>query len=158
MLTLAEIKNAENSVKRVRVILQDMGREIYRIREGRELSLQYGFERYSLFNFSGSHCSEQEGPDWPIGTPIFSLLYYWPRAEDTISVTFPVGWLGQDWRALETARVEQERREKAERLRAEEAERVTAQAAAERETYERLKAKFGETDNPVTPSHPEGAG
>lgn len=149
-LTLQDIDMAENAVKNVRVILQGIGREIYKIREGNELGPQYGFDRYSRFNFSGPEYMGEEGPDWGVGTPIFSLSYYWPRGEEYIHVTFPQRWLEQDWRALEQERLDKERAVQAERDRKEAAQKAIDREANERRTFERLKAKFEKG-----PSHDE---
>lgn len=141
-LTLADIDNAENAVKNVRVILQGIGREIYKMREGKELEPQYHFERYVQSNFPGSDYSGYEGPDWRIGTPVFSLRYWWARGEEMIVVTFPQSWLENDWRTLEADRLEKERTEQRIQEEAEAKKRKADREAAERATFERLKAKF----------------
>lgn len=142
MLTLNDIDAAEWAVKNVRVKLQAIGREIYKIREGEELRPEYGFESYSRQQYENENYVGQEGPHWGAGTPILSLLYWWPRADDHIVVTFPQGWLEQDWRALEQGRLTAERQAIAEQemLANEEAER--AQEESNRQTFERLKAKY----------------
>ncbi len=141
-ITLADIDAFEGHIKNVRVILQGIGREIYKMREGKELGPEYGFDAYSRENFAGCNYVGQEGPDWGAPCPIFSLRYYWPRAENIIYVTFPQGWLEQDWRALETERL-RDQRAKAEQIAETEArERKERREISERETYERLKSKF----------------
>jgi hypothetical protein len=143
-LTLQDIDNAEHAVKRVRVELQAIGRELHKMRTGRELGPEYGFDSYSRQNYCGSNYVGQEGPDWGEGTPIFSLCYYWSRAEDTAYVTIPLGWLEQDWRALEQARLDEERRTETERKRVAAAQAARDREAADRAEFERLKAKFEE--------------
>lgn len=141
-LTLAEIDTAENSIKRVRVILQGIGRELHKMRTGRELGPEYGFESYSREQYCGSNYVGQEGPDWGVGTPIFSLTYYWSRAEDVVNVTFPLGWLEQDWRALEQDRLDAERVEEAEQKRLKDEQSAREREEADLRDFERLKAKF----------------
>lgn len=146
-LTLNDIEAAENAVKNVRVVLQGIGRELYKMREGVELGPEYGFEGYRRQNFCGPEYADQEGPDWGVGTPIFSLQYYWPRGENTRTVTFPMGWLERDWRKLETERLEEERRAAAEAERVEREEAALALEASELRTYRELKAKFEPQDS-----------
>lgn len=141
-ITLACIDSAENAVKRVRVELQAIGREIYKMREGHELGPEYGFDSYSRFNFSGPEYAGEDGPDWGKGTPVFALTYYWPRGENITTVTFPMGWLEQDWRALEKDRLDEEERAEAERKRIADAEAMQQREANEKAAYLRLKAKF----------------
>lgn len=142
-LTLQDIDSAERATRRVNEELDAIGRELYKLRAGSALGAAWGFDSYRRQRYNGPEYCGQEGPDWGAGTPIFSLLYYWPRAQDYQSITFPQGWLEQDWRALETERLS------AERVAAEIEERADAEARArkreedERRTYERLKAKFG---------------
>ena len=150
-LLIDDIYAAENGVKRVKVILQGIGRALHQMREGKELGPEYGFEGYSRENFCGSNYSGQDGPDWGVGTPILSLRYCWPRAENVIYVTLPLGWIEQDWRELETDRLSKEcaarDAAKSEELRLA-AER---RAEAERKTFERLKAKFEPLSTPPAP-------
>lgn len=145
-LTLQDIDTAERAVKRVRVELQTIGRELHKMRTGRELGPEYGFESYSRQNYCGSNYVGQEGPDWGEGTPIFSLCYYWSRAEDVAYVTFPNGWLEQDWRALEQQRLDEERRVEAERKRVAAEKSARDSEASELAHYQRLKAKFEDKD------------
>lgn len=141
-LTLAAIIAAEKSFADIRAKLQAIGRVLYEMREGDPLGSEYRFEDYSRQIFESSNHYGQEGPNWSKGTPIFSLWYYWPRGENVITVTFPQEWIAQDWRALEANRLavaqwhEQAAREDAARKLAE------RHVIAERETYERLRAKF----------------
>lgn len=143
-LLLSDIDNAENAVKTIRVKLQAIGRELYKMREGERLEPHYHFQSYSRLNFSGPEYSSEEGPDWGVGTPIFSLCYLWSYncGGDVCYVTFPQSWLEQDWRALEQSRLDKDRAGKAERDRIEADERARNVEAAERRTFERLKAKF----------------
>jgi hypothetical protein len=141
-LTLTDIDNAEDATKKVRHALQAIGREIYKMREGEELGTEYGFERYCRWEFDGPQYLGQEGPNWGVGTPIFSLYYYWSRGENAAYVTFPQSWLEQDWRALEQERLDKQRSEESERERIEAEKRASDREAAERKTFERLKAKF----------------
>lgn len=141
-LTLNDIDAAENAVKNVRVVLQGIGRELYKMREGVELGPEYGFERYQRQNFSGPEYADQEGPDWGVGTPIFSLQYYWPRGENVRTVTFPMGWLERDWRALETERLAEERRAAEQARQVEEAQAAQAKEDSDFRTYQDLKARF----------------
>lgn len=151
-LTLDDIDAAENGVKRVRVILGEIGREFYKMREGISLGSEYAFDRYARTNYAGEHFDGQEGPDWGVGTPIFSLRYYWSRACDERCVTFPQGWLERDWRTLESERLTRERDAKAALERKEARRAARESAAAERETYQRLKSKF----EPANPTRDEG--
>jgi hypothetical protein len=142
-ITLKDIEFAERAMDDVNTSLAAMGREIYRMREGQELSHNYGFENYSLQTFEGSHYAGQDGPDWGVGTPIVSLNYYWPRAGNTEYVTFPRSYLGVEWRALEQARIDQEIKADDE-ARAREAEEADLQKEiSERQAYEQLHAKYG---------------
>ncbi|MCA0318187.1 MAG: hypothetical protein LCH88_08975 [Proteobacteria bacterium] len=140
-LTLDDIDNAEKSARRARVLLDEIGREIYEMREGAKLGPEYGFESYARANFQPEYYGE-DGPDWGSGTPIFVLNYYWSRAESEQVVTFPAGWLEQDWRSLETARLAAERADEAKRKSDEDAQRARDAEAAELREYERLSAKF----------------
>lgn len=142
MISLSDIDDAENAVKNIRVVLQGIGREIYLMREGKKLGSEFGFERYIRTNFAGDHFDGQEGPNWGVGTPIFSLRYYWARGADTVDVTFPQGWLEQDWKALEAERLAAERAAADAKNRALSEQAAIATEEAERLNYERLKAKY----------------
>lgn len=141
-LKLEDIDNAEYAVKSVRVKLQEIGREIYKMRERKELGPHFGFEKYYRSNFPGSNYSGYEGVDWEIGIPVLSLRYWWHRGEEEISITFPQSWLENDWRSLETARLKKERTEAFAKRRVEAKKRKSDREASERATFERLKAKF----------------
>lgn len=141
-LTLQDIVNAENSVRRVRVILDAIGRVIYKMREGTELGPEYVFEHYARVDFSRTYYGEHESPDWGEGVPIFSLKYYWPGGEMTAAVTFPRAWLEQDWRSLERERLATERQAEDARARKEAEDAAREREREERRTYERLRAKF----------------
>lgn len=142
-ITLKDIDAAEGATRNIRRVLDGIGREIHKMREGEELGSQYGFNGYVRAPFSGQHYSGQEGPDWDVGTPIFSLSYYWPRAEADVCVTFPQSWLELDWRALEQSRLDEERRVTEEQLRADTEQAERQQEISERQEYERLKVKYG---------------
>lgn len=141
-LTLGDIDRAEELTEHVRGVLREMGQEIYLIRTGAELGSQYNFDGYTRTIFAGTNYSGQEGPDWGVGTPIFSLQYYWYRASHGEYVTFPQDWLDKDWRVLERDRVEAERF--AQQAAEEEAKRQRAidREESDRRTFERLKAKY----------------
>ncbi len=141
-ITLADIDSAENAVQTVRKRLDAIGRELYKMREGLEIGSGYGFDRYYRTKFGGQHYLHQEGPDWGVGTPIFSLTYYWGRGEDTISVTFPQSWLESDWRALEQDRLNKESAARSELEEIEAKQRAAEQEESDRSTFERLKEKF----------------
>ena len=143
-INLSDIDAAEGAVKNVRVRLQLIGRELYKMREGDELGPQYGFDGYSRENYAGSNYSGQEGPDWGTPTPIISLRYYWPRAQDVIYVTMPQGWLESDWRSLEQARLDEERALQNAEEKAELERRAVQKVERDRRDFERLKRKFGE--------------
>lgn len=141
-ITLADVVNAEKAVEDVHEQLKVIGRELYRMRKGTELSSVYAFERYCRWEYMGPEYSDQEGPEWEIGTPIFSVVFYWSDGERKIVVTFPQSWLDKDWRSLEKARFDKEEAARVEEEKAEAERREAQQEAAERQTYERLKAKF----------------
>lgn len=143
-ITLDDIDAAEGAIKGIRVKLQTIGREIYQMREGKVLGSEYAFERYIRGNFAGTNYMNQEGPDWGVPTPIISLVYYWSRAEDSVTVTLPQGWLGQDWRTLERERLAKERAELAEQAAKDAAAKAAARDAEDRAEYARLKARFEE--------------
>lgn len=147
-LSLADIDNAEAAARDIRVKLDAIGREIYKVREGQEMDARrWHFSSYDRRDFSGTEYSGEEGPEWAKGTPIFSISYHWSYngGGEMKYVTFPQSWLEQDYLAFERERADKQRAEEAE------AERIAATALAERvaraerETFERLKAKFGET-------------
>lgn len=143
-MTLHDIDCAENATKRVREELDAIGRELYKLRAGCEIGGEWGFDSYRRQRYNGPQYSGEEGPDWGVGTPIFSLIYYWPRAQDYQSITFPQSWLEQDWRSFETDRLAAEREFAAAEERAEAKVRSQKREESERRTYEKLKAKFGD--------------
>lgn len=144
MITLEDIDDAENTIRNIRSILQGIGRELHEMREGSKLGSEYSFVQYKRTKFCGTNYVGQDGPDWGVGTLIFSLQYYWSRGEDDLSVTFPQEWLEQDWRALEQARLDKERTALEAQEQAERARAAREHEESEREAYERLRAKYGE--------------
>lgn len=143
-ITLEDIFNAENAVKTVRVKLAEIGREIYKMRNGEELDLRYSFHEYERFNFSGPEYSGQHGPDWGKGKPVIAMNYFWSYqgGGDAVTITMPMGWIGQDWRALEARRLEKEREAKSRKDAVAKKAKDAKAEEKQRRDYEALKAKF----------------
>ena len=146
-LDFDDILNAENAMKTVRVKIREMGREIYKMRNGAELDSRYAFERYDRVNFSGPEYSGEHGPHWGVGTPIISVTFFWSYqgGGDVEYVTFPVSYLGTDWRKTEQARLNSERAEKKKKTDEEKEIAAAAKEARDRETYEKLRERFDRT-------------
>lgn len=145
MLRLSDIDDAERAVQNVRAKLKQIGREIYKMRERREMEPHFAFQNYERTSFPSNEYSGYEGPDWGLATPVFSLRFWWDQGEELIAVTFPQSWLENDWRSLEAERLKIERAAKAERERDEKEKASRTREEREKATYERLKAKFENT-------------
>ena len=141
-LTLEQIREAEEATERVEDKLRKMAREMYLMREGEPLGSQYGFKYYSLFGYHGPRYSGEEGPNWGVGTLVVGVYFYWDRACDTITVTFPQSYLGTDWRPIEQQRLKQIAEIKLEEQARKEYERAKAQEERDRAEFERLRKKF----------------
>lgn len=143
MITMDEIRALEAERKRIRSALDNIGREIYAIRHGEELMSGFRLSSYMFGQFDGTHYAGMDDTDWDLGTPLISITYYNSGWEQTREITFPQAWLIADYKQLETDRMAAIAEEA--RLRSEEDQRIAAAAReeGERQTYARLKEKFG---------------
>ncbi|MDW9531922.1 hypothetical protein RWE87_13525 [Sinorhizobium meliloti] len=152
-ITFADIDHAEQAIRTVKATLRDMAHEIASMRDGKPLGKQWGFNHYTRRNYTGTYSDEQEGgATYPDGTPVVIVTLHWSYngGGDYMYVMFPQSYLGQDWRPIEQARIDAQRRDEEEQERIEEMKRAGEIEAAERATFERLKAKFEDGEAALT--------
>jgi hypothetical protein len=137
-LPLARLMVNESEQRCIAQALSTIGKEVYELRAGGPMQRQYsydGYERDTVADF-------ESYLDWPEGTPVIRIRYYWSHngGGESQTVVFPETYLDTDWRPIEEA-LNVTRAAKKEAARAAENER---NAARDRETYERLKSQFGD--------------
>ena len=139
MISLKEYYDAKEMVEDFRGDLASIAKQLWVMRNpGVRRNLWFKELREFRYDENYMNVIPLDNINWGHYTKIFCVVFE-DRGDDIHYVTFPVEWIGQDWKALEKDRLEKENAIK-------DAEKVLTDERREKEEfaeYERLKAKFG---------------